>query len=77
MVECHEIQQGDHATEDDIDTIFSNPVASTVPKWQTFKLLRWMRNLNKSTWDHDILYDDRSSKDQQTLMGHLREKLKI
>jgi hypothetical protein len=28
-----------------------------------FKLLRWMQNLHHSTWDHKILYADRSSED--------------
>jgi len=43
------------------------PVASTIPKWRTFKLLRWMQNLHQSTWDHEILYADRSSKVKQLL----------
>jgi hypothetical protein len=30
-----------------------NPVPSTIPKWRTFKLLRWMKNLHQSTWDHE------------------------
>jgi hypothetical protein len=31
----------------------------------TFKLLRWMKNLHQLTWDHQIFYADRSSKDEQ------------
>jgi hypothetical protein len=30
-----------------------------------FKLLSWMQNLRHSTWDHEILCADRSSKDEQ------------
>jgi hypothetical protein len=51
----HKIQNGDHATEDDLNAIIFNFVASTVPKWQTFILLRWMQNLHQSTWDHEGL----------------------
>jgi hypothetical protein len=29
-----------------------NLVALTIPKWWTFKLLRWTQNLRQSTWDH-------------------------
>jgi hypothetical protein len=32
--------------EDDSDTILLNPVASTIPKWRTFKLLQWVQLLN-------------------------------
>jgi hypothetical protein len=39
-----------------------------------FKLLRWMQNLHQSTWDYAILYAERSSEDEQLLIGpHLRE----
>jgi hypothetical protein len=31
-----------------------------------FKLLRWIQNLNQSTWDLEILYADRASKDGKT-----------
>jgi hypothetical protein len=36
------------AVEGDLDAILRNPVTSTISKWQTFKLLRWMQNLNQS-----------------------------
>jgi hypothetical protein len=29
-----------------------------------FKPLRWMKNLHQSTWDHEMLYADRSSEDE-------------
>jgi hypothetical protein len=44
------------------------PVASIVPKWWTFRLLRWMQNLHQSTWDHEVLYSDSSLKDEQHLV---------
>jgi hypothetical protein len=34
-------------------TTYFNPVATT-KKLRTFKLLRWVQNLNQSTWDHEI-----------------------
>jgi hypothetical protein len=39
-----------------------------LPKWRTFELLRWMQNLHHSTWDHEILYAGRSSKDEELLI---------
>jgi hypothetical protein len=42
------MKQGVYAIEDDLDTIYFNPVALTISKWQTFKLLRWMEKLNQS-----------------------------
>jgi hypothetical protein len=29
-----------------------------------FKPLKWMKNLHQSTWDHEMLYADRSSEDE-------------
>jgi hypothetical protein len=43
-------------------------VASNIPKWQIFKLLRWMLDLYQSMWDHEIVYADRSSKDEQLII---------
>jgi hypothetical protein len=60
----------------DPDTIFLNHVASTVGKWWTFELLWWMQNLHQSTWDHAILYADRSSKDEQLLRRQFLFKTK-
>jgi hypothetical protein len=39
LVDFYEIQQGSHAVEGGVDAIIFNPVASTIPKWRTFKLL--------------------------------------
>jgi hypothetical protein len=35
--------------------ILSNPIAAAIPKWWTFKLLRWMQNLHQSIWDREEL----------------------
>jgi hypothetical protein len=44
-VDLDEILYEDDDIEDDIDFILINPVASTIPKWWTFKLLWWMQLL--------------------------------
>jgi hypothetical protein len=38
LVDFYEIQKEDHAIEGVIDAIIFNPVASTIPKWWTFKI---------------------------------------
>jgi hypothetical protein len=35
-----------------------------------------MQNLHQSTWDHEILYSDRYSKDEQLLIGSVLLKTK-
>jgi hypothetical protein len=64
----YEPSEGGHANKGDLDAVLFNPVPSTIPKWRTLKLLRWMQNLYQSTWDHEILYTDRFSKDEQRLI---------
>jgi hypothetical protein len=54
VVDLYEIQLGGHAIEGDLDAVLFNPVPSTITKWRTFELLRWMQNLHQSTWDHEI-----------------------
>jgi hypothetical protein len=76
LVDFNEIQYGGHAIEGDLDAVFFNPVPSTIPKWRTFKLLRWMQNLHQSTWDHAILETDRSSKDEQLWIRPLLSETK-
>jgi hypothetical protein len=76
FVDFYEIQYGGHAIEGDLDAVLSNPVLSTIPKWRTFKLLTWMQNLHQSTWANEILYTDRSSKDEQLLMRSFLSKTK-
>jgi hypothetical protein len=43
-------------TEDDLDSILFNGVASTIPKWRTFKLLRWVQLLKPLVDLDKILY---------------------
>jgi hypothetical protein len=40
------------------------------------RLLRWMQNLNQLMWDHEILYVDRSSEDEQLSTRQLFRKTK-
>jgi hypothetical protein len=35
----------------DLDAIFSNPVPSTIPKWRTFTLLRWVQRNPVTTFE--------------------------
>jgi hypothetical protein len=62
LVDFHEIQYERHATECDLHDVIINQIASTIPKSRTFKLLRWLQNLNRPTWDREILYANISSK---------------
>jgi hypothetical protein len=39
IVDLDEILYGDYDIEGDLDSILLNPVALTIPKWLTFKLL--------------------------------------
>jgi hypothetical protein len=55
----YEIQYGGHAIERDLDSTRFIPVASTIPKWRMFKLLRWMQNFPQSMRDHETLFADR------------------
>jgi hypothetical protein len=45
-VDLDEILYEDDDIEGDLDSIPLNPVASTIPKWRTFKLLWWVQLLN-------------------------------
>jgi hypothetical protein len=64
-------QEGGHATEGKLDAIFFDPIVLTIPKWRTFKFLRWMQNLNQSVWGRDYLYADRSLQDEQLVLRQL------
>jgi hypothetical protein len=55
-VDLDEILYGDDDIEDDLDYILFNPVVSAIPKWRTFKLLRWVQLLNRLVDLDDILY---------------------
>jgi hypothetical protein len=55
VVDFHEIQQGGHTIEGDVDASSFNPVASTVPEQRMTRLVMWMQNLHNSTWKHEGL----------------------
>jgi hypothetical protein len=76
LVDFYEIQQAGHAIEGDLDAVVFNAVAATIPKWPTFKLLRWMHNLHQSTWDHASVYSGRSSEYEQLLIRPFLRKTK-
>jgi hypothetical protein len=42
---------GGHAIEGDLVSMVFDLLASSVIKWQTFKLLRWVQNLHQSAWN--------------------------
>jgi hypothetical protein len=44
--------------EDDLDSTLLNPLASTIPKWRTFNLLRCSQFLNRLVDFYEILYVD-------------------
>jgi hypothetical protein len=45
-VDLDEILYGSDDNEDDLDSTLFNPVASTISKWQTLKLLKRVHLLN-------------------------------
>jgi hypothetical protein len=55
-VDLGEILYGDDDIEDDLDFMMFNPVASTISKWRTFKLLRRAHLLNQLVDLDEILY---------------------
>jgi hypothetical protein len=56
VVDLDEILYGGDDIEDDLDSILFSPVASTISKWWTFKLLRWAQLLNRLVDLDKILY---------------------
>jgi hypothetical protein len=48
--------------------ILSGSLFSLMERFWGIQILMWRQNLCQSTWDHEILYDDRPSKDEQLLM---------
>jgi hypothetical protein len=40
----------------------------------TFERLRWIQNLHQSTWDHEMVYADRSSKGQDCFCEESNKK---
>jgi hypothetical protein len=55
-VDLDEILYGDVDIEVDLDYILLNLIASTFPKWRTFKLFRWAKFLNRWVDLDEILY---------------------
>jgi hypothetical protein len=51
-----EILYGGDGIEGNLDSVPSNAVASIIPKWQAFKLLRWVQLLNRLVDLDEILY---------------------
>jgi hypothetical protein len=39
-----------------LDNLLFNPVASTIPRWRTFKRLRWVQLLNRLVNLDEVLY---------------------
>jgi hypothetical protein len=56
-VDFDEILCGGDDVEDDIDSVLLNLVASTIQKWRTFNLLRWVQLLNRLVDMDEILYE--------------------
>jgi hypothetical protein len=56
LLNLDEILYGDDDIEGDLDSILLNPVASTITKWRTFKLLRWAQLLDRLVGLNEILY---------------------
>jgi hypothetical protein len=54
-VDLDEILYGGDNIEDDLECLL-NAVASTIPKWRTFKLLKWLQLLNRLVDLDEILY---------------------
>jgi hypothetical protein len=40
LIDIYEIQQGGCAIESDLKVIIFNPIASAIPKWLMFRLMR-------------------------------------
>jgi hypothetical protein len=55
-VHLDEILYWDDGIEYYLDYVLFNNVASTIPKWRTFKLLTWAQNLNRLMNLDEILY---------------------
>jgi hypothetical protein len=55
-VDLDEILSGGDGIEDDLDSMLFNAVASTFPKWWTFKLPRRVHLLNRLVDLNEMLY---------------------
>jgi hypothetical protein len=63
LMELDEILYGSDGIEYYLDYILFNPVASTIPNWRTYKLLRRMLLLNQLVDLDEILYEDDDNED--------------
>jgi hypothetical protein len=57
LVDVDEFRYEGDDVEDDLDSIPLNAVALTIPKWRTFKLLRWVQLLNRLVYLDEIVYE--------------------
>jgi hypothetical protein len=57
-VHFREIWYAGAAIQGDLNVTFFNLVASAIPKWWTFKLLRWVLLLHRLVDLDEILYED-------------------
>jgi hypothetical protein len=55
-VDLDDIFYGGDDIEDDLNSVLFNAVASTIPKWRKFKLLRRVQLLNRLVDLDEILY---------------------
>jgi hypothetical protein len=55
-MDLDKILYGGDSTEYYLDSILFNSAASTMPKWRTFKFLRWVQLLNQLVDLDGILY---------------------
>jgi hypothetical protein len=55
-VDLDEILYGGDDIEGHIDSIRFNIIAPTIPRWRTFKPLRWLQRFNKLVDLDEILY---------------------
>jgi hypothetical protein len=67
-VDLDDILYGNDGIEYYLDYILFNPIASTIPKWRTFKLLRWVLLLNRSVDLDEILYEDDTEYDLDSIL---------
>jgi hypothetical protein len=71
-VDLDEILYGDDGIEYYLDYIQFNPVASTIPKWRTFKLLRFVLLLNRlMDIDENLYIDDVIEDDLNSILFNL------
>jgi hypothetical protein len=55
-VDLYEILYGADHIKADLDSMLLNAVAPTIPKWRTYKLLRWVQLFNRLVDFDETLY---------------------